>query len=166
MQSDPIGLKGGINTYGYVEASPVLKSDMSGLSSQCRTGLDALHGGSLGPLHHEYSCWTGANGKQVCRGFGRDPNSSITDAVIGPVGGKILKDAENVSHESSTCTPDDKSKCMDQCLAKAWDALEKNTPSYGLINGSSCQDVNRTIVESCSRQCRIDITPPFDLTGP
>jgi RHS repeat-associated protein len=38
VESDPIGLRGGLNTYSYVEASPISKLDESGLSSDVLDG--------------------------------------------------------------------------------------------------------------------------------
>ncbi len=154
IQSDPIGLDGGMNTFGYVSGNPISKSDPSGLLEQCRTGLDFLGGADIGAFHHEYLCWPEANGKRVCRGFGRDPDSSIVDAVFGRVKGKILKDGENVSHSNEKCEPDDKNKCRDQCAKRHFDNLDKGTsPEYGLIFAGSCQIAKQNIYQSCVKEC-------------
>jgi len=42
VQSDPIGLAGGVNTYAYVNNNPIVSSDFSGLSPVTSTGLCLL----------------------------------------------------------------------------------------------------------------------------
>jgi uncharacterized protein RhaS with RHS repeats len=51
VQSDPIGLAGGINVYGYVDANPLLRSDPSGLFSPIPGGAlpSTIPTGSLSP---------------------------------------------------------------------------------------------------------------------
>jgi RHS repeat-associated protein len=162
VESDPIGLNGGLNTYAYVENSPIDSSDPVGLLEQCRAGLNALGGNDIGPLHHEFSCWTGPDGKQICRGYGRDTASSIAKAVLGLVGGKILKDDENKTPGSTSCGVDDKNKCMNECASKEWGKLETSTPKYGLIVGKSCQGVNSAVLKRCAAQCKTAVpsAPP------
>lgn len=163
MESDPIGLQGGINTYGYVSADPVRKIDPSGLLEQCTTGLGLLGGlGTSTPLRHEYHCWTNSDGRRTCRGFGRDPNSDPLKAIIGPVGGKILKDTDNKSNNKESCTPDDKDKCMDKCVAEEWDNVGNNLPSYAWYapNGQQCKAVKQTVYQKCAQKCKPPSTPP------
>jgi len=42
-QSDPVGFKGGVNTYGYAEANPVMKKDEMGLWTSGYLGFPKVH---------------------------------------------------------------------------------------------------------------------------
>ncbi|RUM72121.1 MAG: hypothetical protein DSZ09_01980, partial [Sulfurovum sp.] len=42
-QSDPVGFKGGVNTYVYAEANPVMKKDEMGLWASGIGGFFELH---------------------------------------------------------------------------------------------------------------------------
>jgi RHS repeat-associated protein len=165
VESDPIGLRAGLNTYMYVGGEPLSATDPSGLLEQCRSGLDALGGGSAGPLHHEFLCWTGADGKRQCRGYGRDPGSRALGAMGGRVKGKILKDGENISYGKSSCEPDDKNSCMDRCAERKWKELENKTPRYGWVFGTQCVVEKRVIYNLCSEECGLSSPPPNDYFG-
>lgn len=91
------------SSYSYAGSNPIGHMDSTGLLEQCRAGLDAINGNDFGPLHHEFTCWKGADGKEVCRSSGRDQMSSIAKAVLGKVNGRILKDDENKTENSTSC---------------------------------------------------------------
>ncbi len=145
IESDPIGLNGGVNTYSYVRSKPTTTTDSTGLLEQCRSGLDVLKGVAVGPLHHEFQCWTNADGTTTCRGYGRDPSSSVIDAILKKVKGKILQDDENKSAAAASCGIDDNNKCMDDCASKEWQKLEKNIsfkqPTARRSTRPSCESV-------------------------
>src|SRR5262249_55298942 len=41
VESDPVGLRGGINTYGYVRANPLSRVDLPGLADSINDGVAA-----------------------------------------------------------------------------------------------------------------------------
>ena len=75
MTSDPIGLSGGINTYGYVGGNPTKYTDPLGLDKTQRTGLLPWHirNGNWGG-----QCWNG--GRYSCGDKGSG-NAAPTDSA-------------------------------------------------------------------------------------
>ena len=69
ISSDPIGLNGGVNTYGYVEQSPLNFFDDDGLAKKSPRIVCIVCGGLHGGLFGPYCEW--------CQKKSLDPNGQV-----------------------------------------------------------------------------------------
>lgn len=143
VQSDPVGLAGGINTYAYADGSPTSGTDPLGLATfQCTRKLDNVPF-RVGPLYHQYVCTGNAKDGYSCRGLG--PTGSMFDSP-----GKLEQDA----YKPEACEKaDDDSQCVERCIAKRF---ASSVPNYSvdLSRGDNCQTYARSLVGECEASCR------------
>jgi RHS repeat-associated protein len=147
VESDPIGLEGGLNTYTYADNVPTVLTDPLGLKTlRCTKPLNAL-GPKWGPLgyrygpalYHQYSCVV-RNGKVICGGQDRGD-----DGV-----GKPSTDSMGAGQCRETQPDND---CFEKCLVDEW---AKPRPKYGIIPfGTDCQDYDDDVNTRCRKQCNV-----------
>ena len=95
IESDPIGLKGGINTFGYAGADPVNFMDIDGLA-KCRYAI----GGSLVCISNnpdDNDAGIGLQSGSVFSGNGKCKNNSSEDCIKTPKEGPVPPGCYNVT---------------------------------------------------------------------
>jgi RHS repeat-associated protein len=154
LQSDPIGLAGGINPYQYVEGQPTMMVDPLGLKGwYCQRPLGKPPGTQGPPLfNHQYLCVTHADGTVSCGGLTTDGN---------PLSGEPrLTRPDEDYYEPKSCkeVDDDKNQCFEQCVVRNFG--KPNKPRYGIGPLTDCQEYADDLYYGCKMLCNMKESTP------
>jgi RHS repeat-associated protein len=126
VQSDPIGLRGGLNTFGYVGADPLRKVDSTG--EAWSLGVGGLGGLCLLAV--------GCNLSEGCRSTMQSGVRSLASLMASSSSSSAMHDPENLRQRQyeaakAQCTPpnpDENASCSD--LSKMIDMLQEAVDRY------------------------------------
>ncbi|HYD50917.1 MAG TPA: RHS repeat-associated core domain-containing protein, partial [Terriglobales bacterium] len=154
VQSDPIGLWGGLSTFGYGDLMPNRKIDATGLATYiCKRELGVRPGTTPLPIwNHRYVCVDTPVG-MVCGST--DPSGAVpADNIwprVGTPGQPTSSDWDYYDERSCKKEKDDDS-CVEGCIAGK--ILSKERPWYQIgPNGTDCQEWVDQVLDECSARC-------------
>lgn len=151
IETDPIGLRGGLNTFAYAAENPIRLSDPFGLTTySCKRPLQGFDF-MFGPLHHQYICVTTPNGYS-CQSTNAPPG--YQDSIWPKRDPGVPSDPKDDRFNPKACEEidDDDDYCVERCLQKQW---AKPRPPYGIGGtGTDCQEYSHDTFEDCKKICK------------
>jgi len=140
IESDPIGLEGGLNAYVYVSSRPNIRLDFFGLAEICNVGVPF----SLG-TPHSFLCANGRCGGKHSEGSGAALYSATSQ----------IKD-DSLDKPKASCSGVPEKNCdpesFDNCIVRKISPRDLNEPY--LFSGANCGAwVEETILE-CWNICK------------
>ena len=156
IQSDPIGLQDGLNTYAYVGGNPLMYVDPLGFrASYCQRPLGDYSGkNGAGPpvLNHQFICVTLPDGKVRCDSTNNAELQEKWWHLLLPFPASPSRpDRDNEANSQCENIDDDKDRCFEDCVLDQW---SKDKPNYAIGPfGTDCQEYSKDIVKICRAKC-------------
>ena len=134
LQSDPIGLKGGYNTYGYVASGPLTRIDLFGQDYWIEGSVE----GEGGHPFHRSVCVGQYAGPRTCISFGVSEDGCLMNCK-----GEVYLDTSAagpiLNHTYYRTSAED-----DKTITGTFNGMLGNQGNYWLI-GNNCRDFSQRV---------------------